>query len=836
MGLLAAPLVRALRTRPWTRAPLLLRRQPAVLVAVAGAAAVLAATAAAPPLFASSVGTAALQRQVAARCPDTVAPFTQGFGTQEQVDTALATVPLARGVAVRTLVAPAVGRSVDVAAAADAGPTLSSEAAFVVRPGAEAAVRVLADAGGRGVLVPDTLAAATGVQPGRTLFVRSGARIGQVRVRAVYADLTPVPTAELPDTLCQLRGAGFFRAGLESSQPPAVVFCDEETLSRLDEQVTFASVQPFDDQDIGLADLDLAHARQVVAGLGPARAALRTAGGTLAGELPQVVALSLAVRSSVSGATGPVSVAGTLVALLLVAGAGGFWLERRRQEVRLLASRGVGPVALGMKAALELLPPVAVGTAGGWALALVVVRVAAPSSRIEAGVPATAAGHAVALAGVGLLLLGVVGGLGGRATTERAIGARSSRWRLVPVELLLVAGAVLAASRLRPAGAQVAAGTAVAAVDRQLLVFPLLLLAGAVALALRVLLLTLRGVRGRGGADAARPRRPAGWLAARRVLGAPAIAVSLFAAAALPVGVLVYSTGLTAGTRATLDAKTDVYVGSDAEVSIIDTPGASTLPDGFRPEATVVRVLSRVTSGQPVDLHGVEPTTFADVAAWDPSYSSSSLHELMRRITVGHRLAPGEALPVLAVGRARALGDGPALSLRLDADTVVVPTRVVGRAVAVGGLRAQPLFVADAAALEGLGQTDDLQVLARSDPPTLRGALQAAERQTTFALDPRAVVGAASFLPITWTFGYLQALAALTGLLTVGAVLLHLEVRQRPARSRTPSPGGWACTAPRTCARCWSSSPPCSCPARCSAGSSAGSRWSSRTATSTPPR
>ncbi len=41
------------------------------------------------------------------------------------------------------------------------------------------------------------------------------------------------------------------------------------------------------------------------------------------------------------------------------------------------------------------------------------------------------------------------------------------------------------------------------------------------------------------------------------------------------------------------------------------------------------------------------------------------------------------------------------------------------------------------------------------------------------------MVGAAAFLPVTWTFGYLQALAALTGLLTLGAVLLHLEVRQR---------------------------------------------------------
>jgi hypothetical protein len=59
-GLLAAP--------PWRRAPLLLRREPAVLLAVLGAAVVLGATAAATPLFASSVGSAALHLDTAKRC------------------------------------------------------------------------------------------------------------------------------------------------------------------------------------------------------------------------------------------------------------------------------------------------------------------------------------------------------------------------------------------------------------------------------------------------------------------------------------------------------------------------------------------------------------------------------------------------------------------------------------------------------------------------------------------------------------------------------------------------------------------------------------------------
>lgn len=806
MGLLAA-----LGTRPWTRAPLLLRRQPAVLLAVAGAAAVLATAAAAPPLFASTVGTAALQRQLASRCGDDVAPYARDSaplaagvapvdGNSPAVsgatlireyardDTvarlALGDVPLASGPVLRTMLAPGQG-AVDAGGSPAGAAAVAAEVALVVRPGGAESVTLLQDAGGSGVLVPDAVARPTGVSAGGRLFLQLEGRRADVRVRGIYRDLTPLPDSELPPVWCQLRGAGYLQDSLGNGQPPGLVITDETTLRSLDARLLFGSVATYHDQPVGLADLDLAHAQTVVAGLAPAQGQLGSRNLRLEGQLPDVVQLSLAVRASVAGATGPVSLAGALVALLLVAGAGAFWLERRRQEVLLLASRGVGPVALGVKAALEMLPSVLVGTAAGWALAVAVVAQVGPSSRIEAGVPATAAVRALALGGVGLLLLGIVGGLGGRAVTERVVGRRAGRWRFVPVELLVIVAAVFVASRLRPAGAQVSGGLRVAAIDRQLLAFPLLLLAGTVALALRLLLLGLAAASGRGGGGGGRVDRPAGWLAARRVLGAPAIAVSLFAAAALPVGVLVYSTGLTAGSRATLAAKTDLYVGSRSEVSVVDTTldttlGIIALPADFRPEATVVRQLTRATvAGQQVDVHAVQPDSFAVVAGWDPTYSSRSPADLMRRVTVGHRLAAGERLPVVEVGDATAYGDAPTLTLRVNADERQVPLRVVGTARLAPGQRSHPLFLVDARAVAGIGQTEDVAVLSRADTPRLLRALQGAGLQTTFSLDRTAVVGAAAFLPVTWMFGYLQALAALTGLLTLGAVLLHLEVRQR---------------------------------------------------------
>src|SRR5215211_7024808 len=59
-------------TAPWRRAPLLLRRSPAVLLAVLAAGLILGAAAAATPLFLSSAANAALTRQIAERCPPTV--------------------------------------------------------------------------------------------------------------------------------------------------------------------------------------------------------------------------------------------------------------------------------------------------------------------------------------------------------------------------------------------------------------------------------------------------------------------------------------------------------------------------------------------------------------------------------------------------------------------------------------------------------------------------------------------------------------------------------------------------------------------------------------------
>ena len=58
-----------LRTPPFLRAPLLLFSRPAVLITVIGATAILGMVAALTPLFLSSASSAALQQELAGRCP-----------------------------------------------------------------------------------------------------------------------------------------------------------------------------------------------------------------------------------------------------------------------------------------------------------------------------------------------------------------------------------------------------------------------------------------------------------------------------------------------------------------------------------------------------------------------------------------------------------------------------------------------------------------------------------------------------------------------------------------------------------------------------------------------
>src|SRR5439155_7485158 len=78
--------------------------------------------------------------------------------------------------------------------------------------------------------------------------------------------------------------------------------------------------------------------------------------------VPQVMEIIEQVRSPAFS----VALAGRLVALLVLAAIGFYWLDRRRIEAALLSAKGIGPFGVASKAALEAVPPLAAASGAGW--------------------------------------------------------------------------------------------------------------------------------------------------------------------------------------------------------------------------------------------------------------------------------------------------------------------------------------------------------------------------------------------------------------------------------------------------------------------------------------
>lgn len=787
---------------PWRRAPLLLLRHPPVLAAVAGATLVLGSSAAVGPVFLSSAADAAVARQVASRCA-----FDAGLTVSAQATGVNAAVP---GAAVPG--SPATDdyalldrRTAAVSQAARnlghlQGPVLQltaplqaislqtgphGDVRLLYRQGALDHVKKLADAGGSGVWITNTFAGLLSLHPGdRFQLLASGGRaLATVRVRGLYQDMEFLPkTAYWCADESLITPPSIFSETI----PSPLIVVDQPTYRQISRAMgdsdTIASWAWTPDRR-----LTVEQASQVATGLPKFQRAIENPKGPfstavpfrslLGGQevvevrsgLPFIAGRAKAIRGAVRAGTSPASSAGSLVSILLVAAAGSYWVDRRRNEVTMLAARGAGRAALGLKAALEMGPAAVVGVVVGAVAALLLVQVSGPSSVIAPSAIGSGAVRALVAGGVALAALGTVAAVRVAILTERPIGTRQSVLRRVPFELAAVAGAVLTYLRLRTVRPPVVApATRVPPVDSVLLLFPLLFLVGLVGFELRLAVFGLGRLR----------RRRLAWahglfLAARRLGAAPAAAALLAGASALSIGVLVYSATLTGSVRATLAAKAKVFVGSDLAVTLrSDQP----LPSVLSERATVVRrVLDATDGGQPVDLLGIDPATFTRGAFWDPSFARASLTDLV------HRLSPastGGAVPVLAAN-----GSAPAggtITVTVEAQTVRIPIVIVGQAGTFPGEHyGQPAFVAAWPALTQAGVVASQEAWVRGSPSTALAAFREAGIPATFAVDEASVLDKTDFLTASWTFGYLRALGILTGLMTIGGMLLYLESRQR---------------------------------------------------------
>jgi len=681
-----------LRLAPWRRAPRLLLGQPLVALAVAGAAAVLSVATAATPAFTSTLGTAEVARELAPACPLAISPAV--FAEEPLTGGALllggpASSGAAPGAGMAVAAAPLLGqRSTTVAAAARelplVGPpqlqlvserlTAGQDASSVVLvsvAGWRRHITPVGASGGPGLWVPVALARREGLAVGSRLPLGAGAeRVAGARVAGVYAPLAM--RDRVPAFWCGQRDLFVLADAFSSAPLPDVLLGDPGDLLTAVGGLDLGPASAAWVLPLEMRRLRLDRLQHLVDRL-PALGDRLTRGVTgfdrdrihLHADITFTARRAAAVQSSVAGAVRPVAVATVLVALLLVAAAGGLWVERQQREVRLLSARGVGPVALGLKALLETGPAAVVGAVAGAALALVLVRGFGPSSVLGP--------HAVrdaVLAGAGSTLAALLV-LGGSAGTRAVRGARAVRapapaWvRWLPVELLLLGGAWLALRRLSAAPLQAAVGTRVPKLDVLVIIFPLLLLTGAAVVVARftssALGVAARGDGRRGGSDAL-------WLALRRAAGARGVSAVLVAAAALPLGALCYAATITDSVRTTVE---DKALSSAGAASVVRVRERSSLPPLAVP-ATVVRTAENPdTSRSGLHLLGVDPATFVSAAAWLPEDSGTSLPTLMRRLAAP---ASPDTLPVIAVG-----DDVPA-SLPTGVASRRLSVLVVGRA------------------------------------------------------------------------------------------------------------------------------------------------------------
>ena len=467
-------------------------------------------------------------------------------------------------------------------------------------------------------------------------------------------------------------------------------------------------------------------------------------------------------------------IAGMLVALVVVAGAGAFVMAARRIESNLLFARGARPRAVGGRSALEAVIPCAVGAGLGLGLAFALVRSVGPGGALAATASDEAAWAAGAAGIVAVAAIAIVSTVSFLRQSEH----HRSRLRLVgafPWELVLIGLSLLILQQLRSGGAVVvdrALGTTTPSL--LLFAFPIAFLAGFVALVARAAVLVLRWARGRSG----------GWgtpayLAVHRLAAGSRLTLLLIAAAGLCLGLFVQAQTVARSMRTTVDAKAGVYVGSDVQAridSVNATPETFPLP--------VTRAVRRLQAGElrpgvPFDLLAIDSETFASTAFWDPAFSSEPLATLLDRMSA----LSGSRLPVIVASAPNAFPD----SITLDRRTL--PIEVVGHADAFPGMTSlRPLVVVDSGRLlEAFGDgPSPLTVPGASDELWIRGTPRAA-RAALAGLDytPSLVLTADEVKDISYiaavidTFLVMNGLGILAALLVIAAMLMYLQVRQR---------------------------------------------------------
>jgi putative ABC transport system permease protein len=482
-------------------------------------------------------------------------------------------------------------------------------------------------------------------------------------------------------------------------------------------------------------------------------------------------------QRTITPPTQTLAVAGELVAFFGILAAGAYGVRRRRVELRSLDAKGIAWQALWGRSASEATIPILAGGAVGWLCTWVGVRMFGPADTIDtSAIRSSAVAAAICVAGAVLVIATVMAVSARRQAREGVRGIpsspRGSAWWEVPV--LAVAMASLYEISTRGTVATSVRGSEIQ-VDRLLLLFPILFMAGGAGLAVRGLARALVRLRG---SDSWPPPL---FLASRRVSTAPRSALLLVTASALAIGVLAYA-GIAVTTIRT-SIRDKILVSSGADVTASTSGPIFPPPEGPSLRTTNVFHVPFIRAGSDghtqVTLIGVEPDSFVGAASWEPSFSSNPLPDLMQRLGG----APVEPLPAILVG-----GDLAGQDRQLSLGGYHLPIDVVGTASAFPGNEGGLAVVVSAPALRAVLEAHDATVAlngadyrgwAHGDVGQARAFLIAS------GADPGSVVVAADRLQtpgyraLAWSFVFMELIGLMTAVVALIGLLLYLQARLR---------------------------------------------------------
>jgi putative ABC transport system permease protein len=757
------------------RRPFVLAHFPPLFAAVAAAAAILAAAAAAAPMFVSETGTASLRVGLAAQGGRALVVSKDG--------------PIAPDVAalrdreVR-------GATRGLTELADPVETIwSGSEVELTASGVDGAVRLVTKTGFETHLDRADATAEPGgmwlLAPAAARFHLSGGDLVSVTLgdRSVQAPIAGVFTASSTDPFWTevLATVG------DEQIPASIAVMDRASLLDLVAELEDSGHQEwtfsFDPGAEG--SLALERASELAAGIErfERQAADPTLPiGTVMANPTVTDLVSDAVHAAEDGlatVTPPVetlALTGELVALFGMMAAGVYGVRRRRIEMRYLDAKGITRRSLWVRSAVEAVLPVAVGGALGWLVTWWSIQRFGPAAAIEASAVGTSIRLAALACLVAVLIVATVNAIVAARQSHETVEATSrSRGAAVwwEIPLLVLAAAALYEVWTRGTSAVSSVGGRVE-VDRLLLLFPVLFMAGCAGLVVRALgrLLLLM----RGGASWPVPV----YLAARRVSTAPRVALLLVTASTLAIGVLAYAGTAVAtireSTRSKVLGSTGADVVGDSSGPIFPPEAGSGLSTTNVFEIPFVR--TDPTSETQLTLVGIEPDSLAATAYWDPNYSDTSLTDLM------HDLEPSkEPLPAIVVG-----GELPAGQEHVQLSGYQLPLRIVGTASAFPGQAEGLAVVVSAPALRSVLEAHDASVALRAAhyqawahgrPGLARAFL------ITSGIDPLTIVVAADRLQtpalraLTWAFVFMELIGVVTAVIALIGLVLYLQARQR---------------------------------------------------------